>query len=445
MSWKEVSPGRFERPFGFMEIFFRAIAAPRAPLKKEHLAISIVAQFHRRSSVEDTVTDLKNAWKTMRYDHPEIASFADGNNKVYEVADDATAESWISRTFMVEVVKTADDLFASFRPSEVATCYYLPQTSEIMIHTSHWRLDGVGALCLLHNFFTALAKPRGISFGTEAKNLSPSLDEAADFCMSTTADEDEAATRLVMEYIGNLPSIGLPAELNEGPCGTRRVELVLSSDVTSSIVAACKVQDVTVTTAVHAAIVVATQQLAPAELSACNYTFWGSINFRPYLMPPYDNSNAHPASVYMVGLPVTMVPSGFSENASNFKQFYKRCKTPTESNFHGVMAPWIRKSTALLDEPAPPERPAATEPMLSSVGVADRYLAGTFGDTVEVTNFWLGVEMLSKQIDCFLWTWQGRMSLHTCYNEQFYKADFVKQFSEKVKGVLLKELDISST
>ena len=52
--------------------------------------------------------------------------------------------------------------------------------------------------------------------------------------------------------------------------------------------------------------------------------------------------------------------------------------------------------------------------------------------------------MLTKQIDCLLWTWQGRMILHTCYNEQFYKAEFIEQFLEKVKGVLLKELDIIS-
>ena len=390
MSWKAVSTGRFERPFDFMELFFRAITAPGAPLKREHLAISVVAQFCRKPSADDTVTALKNAWRTMRHDHPEIASFAPGNQKVYKTGDDADIESWMAQTFMVEDVKSADDLFASFQPSDVPTCHYLPQTSEILIHTSHWRLDGIGTLCLLHNFFTALAKPRTIVFGQEAKNLSPSLEEAGNFRVNATAEEDMAATQLVMEYTGNLPSIGLPAESNEEPGGTRRVELVLSSDITLSIVAACKIRNITVTTAVHAAIVVVTQQLAPIELSACNYTFWGSINFRHHLLPPYDNSNAHPTSVYMVGLPITMVPSSFSENSSNFKRFYKRCTSPLESTFHGLMAPWIQKSTTMMNEPPPPEMPAATEPMLSSVGVADRYLARTFGDAVEINKVLAG-------------------------------------------------------
>jgi len=445
MSWKEVSPGRFERPFDSMELFFRSLAAGGAPLKREHWAVTAVAQFRLVSPADDTVTALRQAWKTMRYEHPEIACFAEGTSKVYEVPDDAALESWVASTFMVESAKTADDMFSSFQPSKLAKCYYLPRSSEILIHSSHWRIDGIGALHLLHNFFTALAKPRKIVFGEEATKLSPGLDDAANFSIETTEDTEAAATKLLMEFAGNLPSVGLPVELSQIPGGTRRVELVFSTEETSSIIGGCRNRNLSVAVASHAALVTATQQLAPTELSCCNYTSWGAINFRPYLPSPYNNSNAHPVAVYMLGVPITLVPSGFAENASKLKEQYKRFTSPVESNLHSIVVPYVQKVTSMLNQPPPPNMPAPTEPLLNSVGVLDRYLARTFGDTVEVTNFWLGAEMLTKQLDFFVWTWQGRMSLNATYNEHFYKAEFVEAFLERVKGILLKESVISST
>lgn len=278
-------------------------------------------------------------------------------------------------------------MFASFEPSPLATCYYLPRTSEILIHTSHWRIDGIGALHLLHNFFTTLAEPHKVIVGEEGKNLSPGLDQAAGFSAEATPETDEAATKLLMEHAGNLPSIGLPVEPNQIPGGTRRVELVLSSEETSSIISGCKTRGITVAAAAHAALIAATQQLAPPELLALKYTSWEVVNFRPHLLSPYDNANAHPVGVYVLGLPTTFTPSNFAENASKFKENYKRSTSPKVSNLHSILAPYVRKVTAMLGQPPPPELPAATEPMLNSVGVVDRHMAHQFGPTLKIANF----------------------------------------------------------
>ena len=53
MSWKEVRPGRFERPFDTLEAFYRGIAAGGAELAKEHWTISIGVKFHMEPSASD--------------------------------------------------------------------------------------------------------------------------------------------------------------------------------------------------------------------------------------------------------------------------------------------------------------------------------------------------------------------------------------------------------
>ena len=77
-SWKETSPGRFERPFDSIETFFLNLARGTFVLDREHWSVSIFAKFEMKGSIEDTGTALRQAWVTMRHHHPEIACIAQG-------------------------------------------------------------------------------------------------------------------------------------------------------------------------------------------------------------------------------------------------------------------------------------------------------------------------------------------------------------------------------
>ena len=99
-------------------------------------------------------------------------------------------------------------------------------TSEIIIHTSHWRIDYIGGLSLLNNLLTACIEPRHIQFGDERKNLSPSRDEVAKFSSLDTMESPamveergKAVTDLLIP-LGNLPSIGLPTQKGKARLGT---------------------------------------------------------------------------------------------------------------------------------------------------------------------------------------------------------------------------------
>ena len=451
-SWKETLPGHFERPFDSIERFFLNIGRASLALNREHWAVSIFARFETDASRENTEMALRNAWKTMRYDHPSLACIARGETKIYEVPDQSTLDAWLDKTFIVESAPTTkNDLLSSSRPSALASLHYLPHTSEIMIHTSHWRIDLVGAISLLQNLFSAVDKPRHIDFGDEGAHLSPSRDEAAKFTpldhSATSAPAKrtaKAAKDIAMYLVNNLPSAGLPAQnVNQMPGGTRRAELVLDEAKTSSIVSTCKQHGLTVTTAVHAALLVAMQEVAtPLPSSSRKYASFGIFNLRPSLNPPSNDAGAHPAALHIAGLPLVLQLSSYADLALQLRYFYKlRIPPSADSSIkEAIMVPSTDMMADLVGEPPPAGMPAPTEPLLSSVGVVDGYLKSDHG-SIKIKDFWVGVEMMTPQIIFYLWTWQGKMTLSAFYNETFYDQEFVQGFLQRVIDILTAELN----
>ena len=98
----------------------------------------------------------------------------------------------------------------------------------------------------------------------------------------------------------------------------------------------------------------------------------------------------------------------------------------------------------LAKQPPDPDAPAATEPVLSSLGLLDRYLNGVYGD-VKIRKFYVGAEVDTRQIVCHLWTWRGIIVLNASYNEAFYEEQFLQEFLAKIASIFLAELGIGKT
>lgn len=43
---------------------------------------------------------------------------------------------------------TLDSVFSSIEPAPVVSCHWLPDHRELLLHSSHWCLDGIGCLKL---------------------------------------------------------------------------------------------------------------------------------------------------------------------------------------------------------------------------------------------------------------------------------------------------------
>ena len=103
----------------------------------------------------------------------------------------------------------------------------------------------------------------------------------------------------------------------------------------------------------------------------------------------------------------------------------------------------VRQHGAGLTTPPPPDAPPPTQPVLSSLGIMDGYVASSHGSGKVCTErFWLGIGMLTPGVMCHMWTRGGRMVLSGCFNESFYAKGYVKEFLERVKGVLMEGLGV---
>lgn len=445
MSWKEKFPGHFERPLNSIEHSLRNIGKRDGTFNREQWAVRACAKFRHASSAADTKSALKYAWRTLRYLQPQIAAYLQGDCMVYDAPQTASLESWMEETFLVETVLNIDELLASPRPSSLPTLYYLPKSSQVLFCSQLWRIDAIGATSLLNLLFKYVAEPFQMPFGNESRNLSPGRDEAAQLPQNISQEEDNAATSLLMEYSTNLPSLGLPVELvNEVAGDFCRVQVSLSAATTSSVISACKAKDFTVTTAVHAALIVALQEISSCTSSRERYTSWGIFNYRPYVDPDDTNPVTNPVTVMLRGLPISFTTSDFDENASALKPFYAQLQNPfNNAALLTILTPYTKKQAAMINQPLPPGVPQPTEPLMVSVGILDRYLPGKHGHgAVEVTDFWLGTVVLTRQPMFYVWTWEGKMTLSMCYNEKFYTRRFMRSFIGKVVRILREELAI---
>ena len=444
MPWKETSEGCFERPFDSLETFYKTIKDGGKALNREHFAISAVVKVRLNPCIDDAAAALQHAWKTMRYDYPQIAAFGRLDNTYrYEVPDPIALDFWLSSTFKIEpVTATTADVYADCAPTELTTMHYFPHTSEVLFHSSHWRIDGIGVLYLLNGFFKAVASPRSVRFGDEGKNLSLGLDEAAQVPTNITSASKKAAADLIAIFLDNIPSIGLPTSVNTVPGRSRRCEIDLPEALTSAIVSRCRSYSLSVTSATHAAVVCVTAKIGNKEIPAQRYTSWAAFDLRRHCPPPYNGSK-YPVSNFHTGIPTTIIPSGFIENALQFETTYKRCFTGSASeNVFPFLSCYVGKVRAILTQDPPQGTTPPCEPNLSSLGMIDEYMDAKFSDRVDVMDFWIGVEMLTRQLMVYVWTREKKMKLSICYNESFYARDFVERFLESTKREMVEGLEI---
>lgn len=80
---------------------------------------------------------------------------------------------------------------------------------------------------------------------------------------------------------------------------------------------------------------------------------------------------------------------------------------------------------------------------ISSIGVAESHIErakGTQDRGVEIQSVSVGVEILTRQCGCVVWTFRDRLNLNLVYNESFHDEKDTASFLQKLKGIVLEEL-----
>ncbi|KAI9929402.1 hypothetical protein ASPWEDRAFT_134859 [Aspergillus wentii DTO 134E9] len=441
MSWSKVSDRRWERPVNGMEGYFVTTGNLTASLcdGREHYVIFSKVKVDIK--IPDVALALKNAWKQLRHEQPQIASTVEGMKKVYEVPDEAALEEWLASTFIVSSCQDAEELYRNSEPIKQATLYYLPQSSELVLRAHHYTLDGTGAIMFWDRYLSMLVNPaKDMQFGDEHARLAPALEEALGYSEPSTEEQKEKAKARLMEYAGNIPGIGPVSKLGSAPSGRRQnAELLFSKETTAAIIAACKEKGITVTSAVHAAYVQTMMRYADPKSKLSKYVTANLFNLRCHLPAPY-NSSQHAVSVYYTPQPFYLaLPSSFWHTAQVLNKYYKTTFRDNRELLE-LNGPFTR---ALCDVAQTPEFLASPPPkdaLVSSLGIAEKHVQRTYGRTVTVKDLKVGVDVVLGMSMMFLYTFQDQLRLVYCFNEGFEETPNIQTYLNEIRTVLEEEL-----
>ncbi|KAL5344880.1 hypothetical protein ACLOAV_010277 [Pseudogymnoascus australis] len=412
MPWQETAPGRYEREFGSIEQFYRQIAASGAIIQKQQFLISCSIRLKESPSV----AGLQRAWKALRFLYPQIATEPDesGSRLIYTVPSQESIQTWMRETFIVDAeCNSAGNLYTCVKPTAFFKIYYMPLSREILFRTPHWRIDGTGLQILQNVFLQVLADgPPSIIFdGSEVIRLAPSLNEAASVPREPTPQVSRASDAELNVFQSGPPSAPIATLLNISPASPQRYRTTFSTEMTERIVSS-------------------------------------SLDLRKYLSAPWNGPQSA-VSLYHTGLPFSIdlnKHQDFNAITAEMGAIHARTLRNDESqNAIEFLSSYVKKALGLLS--AAPEDPlkAPAYQTLSSLGVVDNYLqrkhCGKVA-TVEIEDWWLGVEIINRVLGTTLWTWNGRLNLSVSYNEAFYERSFVEQFIDGWGRELTKALGV---
>ncbi|KAI0146359.1 hypothetical protein GGR57DRAFT_494226 [Xylariaceae sp. FL1272] len=477
----------FGRPLGNLEIFFKKLSDQGKPLNREHWTIHLAMTLEFPPSLLDAVPNIKCAWQIMRLQHPELGAYltdgTDAMSRPVLTAADDNLDSWTRDTFAVHPdVSSANGVFSSIHDTSYPTCNWLPASSQVVIFSSHWRIDGVGMCIFGNHFMTALAATIGQELQpyTIAEKLDvhgynmnktvfpKSLEDLARACsrhrdLLHAGDSENqvlaaGADALVAEFLKGVPSIGLPTvdgSETAVPFYSDRTARALDADTTAQISLACRNMGATVTTAVHAAIVRATTSF-PQHPLAKSYAAFVPVDLRQVLGGTADQL----IGPYFSGLPVYVEPDLLQKDTGSFEliarklgSVYRRdrnrfWKIPSGSHndeylsLSDLAEPYVKRTTALFNTPPPEFLPPVKTPDLSSLGKLEKYIKTQYcskggHEAIKVVDIWMGTEMLNRSVQFHVWSWKGALNLAASFNTSFYEKSFVAGFTDMVIDELL--------
>lgn len=491
------------RALGNLEVFFKKLADLGTPLKREHWAVHLALSLRVTGDV-DLSHYIEKAWQAVRRQYPAIGSLIipapiseiEGNSKIHTrdilTRPDFDAACWSKETFFIhDSESSADSLFCNLRPSDLATCHWLPQSSELLLRSSHWRLDGVGMVRLGHVFLVSLSEmlrlrnadilSPPISIQPPAQALPPSLEDLArswryqkvelQAITQEHADRLEAgADALVGEFLRGVPSIGLPARPNSDttlPGASARVATRLNCSITKEITDARRSKGFSFTGAIHAAIVRVTARY-PQHPLAKSYAAFFPVDLRQSIVAAGAASEDDLMfGLYFSGLPICVkgVAQGDSESntAKNFDEIaremtavYNRdlAKFWESPDGHQVSLmelaePYLQKTTVLFNTPTPEGLPLNQAPDLSGLGKVETYLQREYhspldplAPKVEVLDMWIGTERIDRCIQFHVWSWRDELQLGASFNQSFYEPSSVANILDEIVEELLHGLGV---
>ncbi|KAF3012571.1 hypothetical protein E8E14_003401 [Neopestalotiopsis sp. 37M] len=470
-SWKETAPNVYTQPYGFQEVLYNAISVPPGSPGLFLIGTHVTFSYQPSSpgpkvTHDELAARLRQAWLQIRQQYPTLAAENLPEGKTYtSPSSSAELEAWLAATFIVAPNKTSSEHWKTMVKTRQMTMYYFPEEGQLFMQGEHHILDGRGAMNFWDRFFKNLASvtQHEATFtidGSEVARLPPRSDDLLDLAEKRPGRGEARALEILAPLLTMSAPIYVPVAQPLGPCSTRNAsfELKLSARTTASIVAACKAQRLSVTAAWHVAVVLATQAvqaqrnagaaLPPgAPRAGTQFAAFGNFDLRRYFPAAIDESlsDVHSLSNHHGVLPYVFEPANktFSQMVQELATFYQQDLPQADAEIWSALGPMIRMMVPEFTK-TPLEE---TTPALSSLGVVDSFIASSYADadgkgTWHVKDVWFGDTVMGPWLECFMWAWQGRLSMNTCYNPAYYSQAEVDDFLQLVGEKLLQGLGV---
>ena len=464
MSWTQQAeaPNVFSRPFGPNETFIKAVGDTGQSVGLDHWAVNCTAMITPGGIPHQHLTSLmRDAWVHMRFLHPSLAAYPDssGANLVYNVpSSEEDLQEWTLQTFtVVSHMDCADDVIANIGPSALAKLYFVPRTNEIVLHSAHWRTDGIGGFLLMGQFIDLivnLASDRqsstrtiqdafqSLAWGQEVKRLTPSVEEAIQAPHPPNELQEQIASELTGSFAHKIGAIGIPYEgdATTRPSGTRSVKLTLDPQTTATIVEAVKARGLTVTAAIHASVASANHQLAVPENKDRHYTSTIRLTLRSYLPEKFFTPSMG-SGLYTTGWMMKVDPS--SPWQSLAQEYQKEYRKGYPEDYLLAHKDYATRLCEFMKSPPPSNAKPPSDVDISSLGVVDTLVARTYGTAecgLDVMSLDIGINHVTRQGILFVFTFRGQLNLSLAYNEVYHGREQMLRFVDLVKEDLFKHL-----
>lgn len=450
MSWQRVEDGCFQRGLGETEKLLSLIGSSTLAVGKDewHLFATAKLRFESKPTIGDKeLAALRLAWETLRFDHPSLAAVNDGTTLTYDVPDVDALTSWVDSTLIVDRDREdGEDIMASIGPCKKAQLHVLPRSSQIVLHTAHWRSDGRGILHLLDRLLYNLAHPRSRppQWGEEISRLTICVEDAAEMADQISPVDQVRVKAMATQLLKGGPALTIPCLGDEKtpPTSPRRCLLTWSASETAALIGACKARNITVTSAVHASMASTNIGRATPESRALDYRSSIRRDLRARLPEPH-NTPASAAALFTTATIFSLPANGaWLEFANRLTNEYRGSYDDELFRLHRV---YYRQLVEDIMQGGGSARAADVD--ISSIGLIENSVCREYGDeydVVQVLEVTVSVNTCSRQAGVFVSTFRDCLNMYMSYNEAYHTKEDMESFLKAIKENLVAELRLTN-
>ena len=469
MSWREESPGSWQRPLGEVEAMnLEAITGDRSQIPRELIRIHCFADFTVSHDTLQVFQAFKDAWKALRLlKSPEIAATFANGNKMYKVPSKDEVDAWSKFTFIMNPIGTRVQEAVRAEQQQIQwlpVCHIVPKIPDehtgdfkgtLILFISHWRTEASGAFKILNQIFEYagdLLNPDSVIrnqlqqhlMGAETSLLAPTLEYLMMPGSKSTPEAQARVKHRFTEFSSKLPSIDFPLTTGVDPSAPPATDLVqqriYKASITTSLLQSCKSRSISLTAAVNTALATSLWQASASTKKSLPWTCIMPAEARRRLGPDHPSRKQGCWNAAQMLLLSASPIQDFITNAQQLQQQYSLAAS--DQWWKEDLLETIRQFAEHFSGEATGDAAVAMA-YITSMGLLDKdLLSPSHANGIKISRVSVWADSLGPGCVLGIWTFRGSLNLQVHWNKTFHRVEQVEELMDGIENVLEKELGV---